>query len=123
MFNLINKQLIMLTLVVFLLSGCSVQNKLKWADDKLGEIFFSEIEQKNDIASSTEKVDFKKLTKEQKEKIDNWLKQNNFNRYGDDINTRYASGTPLFSTSTSEALNRFEYIIKKVPDILNKIKN
>ena len=123
MFNLINKQLIMLTLVVFLLSGCSVQNKLRWVDDKLGKIFFSEIEQKNDIASSTKKVDFKKLTKEQKEKIDNWLKQNNFNRYGDDINTRYASGTPLLGDSINKNLDRFEYIIEKIPDILNKIKN
>ncbi len=123
MFNLINKQLIILILVVFLLSGCAVQNKLKWADDKLGEIFFSEIKQENNTASSTKKVNFKKLTKEQKEKIDNWLKQNDFNRYGDKTDIRYASGTPLFSTSTSEALNRFEYIIKKIPDILNKIKN
>ena len=58
----------MLILVVFLLSGCSVQNKLKWADDKLGEIFFSEIKQEDNTASSTEKIDFKKLTKEQKKK-------------------------------------------------------
>ena len=124
MFNIfINKQWIILILIAFLLSGCSAQNKLKLIDNKLGEIFFSEIEQKNDTASSTEKIDFKKLTKEQKEKIDNWLKQNNFNRYGDDINTRYASGTPLLGDSINKNLDRFEYIIEKIPDILNKIKN
>jgi len=122
--------------VVIALSGCTVKDKLQWADDKAGQVFEKleegeastttpEIE---DISTSTEKstlggeVKAEDLSTEQKDKIDNWLKENSFNRYGDPIETMYTGGTPLFNEATGESIERFEYVLKKLPDILEKIK-
>ena len=127
----INMKLLVLVVLVFLLSGCVAQDKLRWLDNKIGEIIFSDQENKSatekDTASSTEKgdfqeVDFKDLTREQKKKIDEWLKNNGLNRYGDTIGVMYAGGTPLFNEKTGEAIDRFEHILKKIPDMLEKIE-
>lgn len=112
---------------VLCLSGCAVKEKLRWLDNKIGAMVFNEQFEVSDMASSTEtdnieKIDFRELTREQKEEINQWLKENNFNRYGDAVNTMYAGGTPLFNELTGEAIDRFEYILKKVPDVLGKIE-
>ena len=111
-----------LVFMVFI-AGCA---KLQWLDKKTGEIFFN--------ASSTDKLikdneidnnkpdNFKDLTKEHKEKIDKWLLENDLNRYGDAIGIFYTGGTPLFDETTGESKERFEYIMKNIPDILEKIK-
>ena len=104
---------------IILLSGCT---RLKMIDEKLGEIFFSKPE-KTEVATSTQyteegsKLDFKidnykELTKEQKEKIDDFLKASGFNRYGDFFGTDYTGGTPLFNEATGKSLDRFQYILK-----------
>lgn len=117
-----NKKALLLLILFFLLSGCS---SLRSIDQKAGEIFFNE----EHIASSSKKdlkvevpLDSQNLSQEVKEKIDNWLKENNLNRYGDKVDTYYMGGTPLFNESTGESIERFEYIFKKIPDILERIK-
>ena len=113
---------------VGLLSGCAVREKLEGADDRAGEMFFngpqtasSTLEVDKKTATSTW-ADFKELTQGQKEKIDKWFEENNLNRYGDAIGTIYAGGTPLFNEMTGEAKERFQYILEKIPDILEKIE-
>ena len=61
------------------------------------------------------------LTPEMREKIDLWLGANGYNRYGDPEDTYYTGGTPLFNEMTGEAIDRYEYILEKHPDILSKI--
>ncbi|MFH0892420.1 MAG: hypothetical protein V1867_06605 [Candidatus Falkowbacteria bacterium] len=68
-------------------------------------------------------VDAKDLTREAKDAIDAWLATNGLNRYGDPIGTYYAGGTPLFNEMTGEAIDRFEYILEKRPEIFKKINN
>ena len=62
------------------------------------------------------------LTDEQKKNIDDWLEKNGYNRYGDAKNAIYTGGTPLFDEATGQPIDRYVYILKKFPDILNKIK-
>ena len=62
------------------------------------------------------------LTLGLKEKIDVWLEENGLNRYGDPENTMYTGGTPLFNEATGESIDRFEYILKKHPEIINILK-
>ena len=112
----------MLFLMLFL-SGCA---KLEWLDKKAGEVFFDV--NSGDWAVDDKKKDdsgaigFKDLNRDHKEKIDKWLAENNLNRYGDAIGIFYTGGTPLFNEATGESKERFEYILEKIPDILEKIK-
>jgi len=62
------------------------------------------------------------LTAAQKQSIDNWLAKKGLNRYGDSPNAVYAGGTPLFNEATGKAIERYDYILNKFPDILDLIK-
>lgn len=112
-----------------LLSGCALSEKVKWLDNEAGKLFNDVKSGENVqlIATSSQKwLDQVKakvgsLTKEQKENVDKFLADNNLNRYGDAASTTYASGTPLFNEITGESVDRFEYILKNHPDILNKL--
>lgn len=122
------KKLALLLLVCFFLSGCSASEKLKEVDKKLGEIF-----EMSDNGQTTEDSDDNQaenidpnsgeLTEIQKSEIDLWLEANGFNRYGDPKDTFYTGGTPLFDEETGETIERFEYILERHPDILQKINN
>jgi len=109
----------------FLISGCV---SLKEIDSQIGKVIeYTEPEgvvtkDKQDGSSEViELVDPQSLSKEAKEKIDVWLNDNGYNRYGDPVDTFYTGGTPLFDEASGEAIERFEYIIKKHPDIMDKI--
>jgi hypothetical protein len=113
------------------LSGCSLD--LKKIDQKLGEGIekikkedfsnISDFEEKKDESQKNKKeVDLKDLSNEDKEKINKWLEDNNYNRYGDPIDTMYSGGTPLFNEITGESIDRFEYIIEKRPEVLDLFK-
>ena len=112
-----------------LLSGCALSEKIQWLDNEAGKLF-NDVKSGETIqlisTSSQEWLDQVKtkvgsLTKEQKENVDKFLADNNLNRYGDAASTTYASGTPLFNEITGESVDRFEYILKNHPDILNKL--
>jgi len=54
---------------------------------------------------------------ETKKRIDRWIRENNRNEFGDSKGTLYAGGTPLFSEMTGRTLDRYDYILKKHPEL------
>lgn len=119
--------------LLFLFSGCSNSLQkiaLEEVDYQVGEIFnkFKD-DQKNkefDFSGNGKSEEVSagaasSLTESQREKIDSWLEDNGYNRYGDAKNAIYKGGTPLFDEETGEVIDRYSYILKKFPDILNKI--
>jgi hypothetical protein len=122
---------LILVMTVMLISGCQTADKLRWLDNQAGKLFNGgQLKNFNPgISSSSEqllagmKIKASELTKEQKEKIDKFLADNNLNRYGDASSTMYAGGTPLFNEVTGASVDRFDYILNKLPDIVEKIKN
>lgn len=58
------------------------------------------------------------LSKEQKKWIDDRIKKDGLNEYGDPPGTMYTGGTPLFNEMTGEMLDRYDYIVKKHRDWL-----
>jgi len=61
------------------------------------------------------------LTAQGKQKIDQWLKDNKLNQYGDPVTTSYASGTPLLDQATGKSIDRYVYLLKKFPDIVDEL--
>jgi len=61
------------------------------------------------------------LTADGKVRIDAWLQEKNFNQYGDKLKTMYAGGTPLFNEATGQTIDRYVYLIKKFPDLINQL--
>lgn len=124
---------IIVPLAGLFLCACSIENKLKWLDDRSGEVLeIIENEDFSDAATGTPfleennsdesgSVQSGELTRDVKLKIDEWLKKNGLNRYGDPVGTNYEGGTPLINEETGESFERFEYVMKKIPDILNRI--
>jgi len=62
------------------------------------------------------------LTKEQKKLIDDKIKNDGLNEYGDPKGTMYAGGTPLFNEMTGDTKDRYEYIAGKHRDWLPQSK-
>jgi hypothetical protein len=52
--------------------------------------------------------------------LDEELRRAGLNRYGDQPDTMYAGGTPLFDESTGRRSTRREYVAKKRPDLVAK---
>lgn len=48
--------------------------------------------------------------------IQAWLEENNYNEYGDPIDTAYIGGTPLFDESTGTYTDRYTYLLEQHPD-------
>jgi len=49
------------------------------------------------------------------EKIDEWLKEQGLNTFGDQVGMMYMGGNPLFNEATGEAQDRMEYLVGKFP--------
>lgn len=54
---------------------------------------------------------------ETKRKIDKWVRENGFNEFGDPKGTVYAGGTPLFDELTGRTRDKYEYILKRHPEL------
>jgi hypothetical protein len=52
-----------------------------------------------------------------KQRIDKWIKDSKRNPYGDDRNTMYAGGTPLFDEKTGRTRDKYDYILEKHPEL------
>lgn len=52
-----------------------------------------------------------------KTKIEQWIKAEGRNEYGDPPGTAYAGGNPLFDERTGRLRDRFEYILEKHPQL------
>lgn len=119
----------LLMIAVFTLGGCTLTDAVKWADDRAGEIIDQTDDDGLEISSDKEdasvysegETDIKNISQESRDKIDEWLKNNGYNRYGDSPGMMYTGGTPLFDESTGESKDRYEYIFEKHSDIFLKI--
>lgn len=58
------------------------------------------------------------LTNEQKKIIDERIKREGLNQFGDTKDTVYAGGTPLFDMRTGSMQDRYDYILKRHRDWL-----
>lgn len=58
---------------------------------------------------------------ETKRRIDQWIRENGLNEFGDQPGTVYAGGTPLFNEMTGRRTDRYEYILKRHPELRRKI--
>jgi hypothetical protein len=54
---------------------------------------------------------------ETKRRIDKWVRENDRNEFGDRKGTVYAGGTPLFDEMTGRTIDRYEYILKRNPEL------
>ncbi len=52
-----------------------------------------------------------------KKKIDDWIKKEGRNTYGDPKDTVYAGGNPLFDERSAQMKDRYEYILSKHPEL------
>ena len=52
-----------------------------------------------------------------KNRIDQWIKANELNEFGDPIGSVYLGGNPLFDESTGISIDRYEYILSKNPEL------
>lgn len=57
---------------------------------------------------------------ETKRRIDQWVRENGLNEFGDRPGTVYAGGTPLFNEMTGRQMDRYEYILKRHPELKRK---
>lgn len=62
------------------------------------------------------------LTSSQQAYIDEWLGRNGLNRYGDPLGTEYMGGSPLFDETSGGTMDRYEYVIKRHPRLLDEIQ-
>lgn len=125
--------IIVLLFCLFVFSGCNTEeikkqtlDKLESLDQKVEDKWGSS-DNKGSATSSPEQkeenVQASDLTPEQKKKIDEWLEENNLNRYGDSREAIYPDGSPLYNEDTGQEMTRFEYILDRYPDILERINN
>jgi hypothetical protein len=62
------------------------------------------------------------ISDEMKKKIDEWVKTNGRNQYGDPADTVYAGGNPLFDERRPTLKDRYEYILEKNPQLKEELK-
>jgi hypothetical protein len=56
------------------------------------------------------------LPKNEKAQIEAWLEKNEYNQYGDSIDTVYMGGTPLFDEAKGIYIPLYDYLLKNHPD-------
>ncbi len=59
------------------------------------------------------------IDEETRRRIDRWIRETGRNEFGDPPDTVYAGGTPLFDERTGRTLDRYEYILKRHPELRN----
>lgn len=57
------------------------------------------------------------IPKDVQEKIDQYLSEHDLNEFGDSKDTIYMGGTPLYDESTGKSTDRYEYVLKKFPNL------
>ncbi len=50
-------------------------------------------------------------------RIDRWIEEHKFNRFGDPLGTRYTGGTPLFDPRSGKYKDRYAYILERHPEL------
>ena len=131
---------IFIVFAVLIFGGCE---RLERIDNKLGEMFFEDkasstdslLDKIKDIKIATtskesatgtsthdrvKEITAKDLTREQKERIEEWLAEQGLNRYGDEEGIYYERGTPLIDED-GNTVERFEYILLNRPEVLKEL--
>ena len=57
------------------------------------------------------------ISEKTKQKIEEWIKREDRNPYGDPKGTMYAGGNPLFDERSAGLKDRYEHILKKHPEL------
>jgi hypothetical protein len=57
------------------------------------------------------------IDEETKRRIDKWIRESGLNEFGDPKGTVYTGGTPLFNEMTGRTLDRYEYILRRHPEL------
>ena len=57
------------------------------------------------------------VSEKTRQKIEEWIKREGRNEYGDPKDTLYAGGNPLFDERSAQLKDRYEYILKKHPEL------
>lgn len=60
------------------------------------------------------------VDEETRKRIDQFVRENGLNEYGDPKGTVYAGGTPLFNEMTGRSIDRYDYILKKHPELRSR---
>lgn len=55
-----------------------------------------------------------RLSDEEKQRIDNYLRANKMNQYGDPSGTIYPEGNPLIDERTGALMNRYDFVLARV---------
>lgn len=63
-----------------------------------------------------------KLDEQQKKWIDEMIKKNGLNEFGDAPGTNYMGGTPLFNEMSGKTIDRYDYILSRHKDWLPQSK-
>lgn len=123
---------------IFFLSGCvikdfqsSVSEKLKQFNERIGDEFndfnkrqedsVMDVFKEENKKDSNKKIESSELSDEDKVKIDNWLSENGLNKYGDTEGVYYPNGTPLMKGDDGEKVERYQYLLKRYPNILKRV--
>lgn len=121
-FSAQKSKLILILFVCFFVSACAMNEKIIWLDEKAGEIFKNDYKTEYEYNKNGGDQEKKDLSQAEKDIVENFLENNNLNRYGDHPEAMYAGGTPLFNEKTGESIDRFDYILNNHPEILNILK-
>jgi len=82
--------------------------------DKNGnEVVRREVKRKDMKVSceGKDEVHWSQLPVWEKQQIEDWIKKNGLNKYGDPKDTVYARGTPLFSEESGQCIDRYDYVL------------
>ena len=60
------------------------------------------------------------ISEKTKQKIEEWIRREGRNEYGDPKDTVYAGGNPLFDERSAKTKDRYEYILSKHPHLKEK---
>lgn len=62
------------------------------------------------------------ISDELKKQIDDWVKREGRNEYGDPKDTHYAGGNPLFDERSPGLKDRYEYILERNPKLKEELE-
>ena len=52
-----------------------------------------------------------------KNRIDQWIKAQGLNEFGEPLDSVYSGGNPLFNEATGTLMDRYEYILRNNPEL------
>lgn len=56
------------------------------------------------------------ISAQEQRQINQWIEKNDLNQFGDQKDTVYPGGTPLYNEATGKAMDTYVYILKQHPD-------